>query len=147
MIGAVAEDPESLTDAGAAYVFDLSGSTWVETQLLSGGDAALTDKFGEYVALNGDNALIGAFQYDTDVGQSNNAGAAYFFELIGSTWVETHILTGSLAGGNTNDRFGTAVAMDTENILVGASQEDPNGISNAGVAYVFDCLFSQKYVL
>ena len=67
------------SNAGAAYVFTRSGSTWTQQQKISASDAAAYDYFGNSVSISADGstALVGA-QYESPGGISN-AGSAYFY--------------------------------------------------------------------
>src|SRR6056300_277256 len=75
IVGAQYEDTGA-TNAGAAYIYTRSGTTWGNEQKLLGETAS--DYFGWSVAIDGGNAIVGA-QYE-DTGASN-AGAAYIYEL------------------------------------------------------------------
>jgi hypothetical protein len=61
---------------GAAYVFRHDGSEWVEKVKLLASDGAVPDRFGRYVATDGDVVLIGAW-LDDDAG--TDSGSAYAF--------------------------------------------------------------------
>jgi hypothetical protein len=137
LIGAHFEDPSGLADAGAAYVFTRSGSTWTQQAKLVASDAQAGDRFGWSVALSGDGntALIGAFTEDP--GGISDAGSVYVFTRSGSIWSERAKLTASDAAAG--DQFGWSVALsgDGNTALIGANLEDPGGISDAGSVYVF----------
>ena len=60
-------------------MFKRTGTTWVQEQKLTASDKALDDQFGISVSIDGDRALIGAYQ-DDNVG-GGNAGSAYVVEL------------------------------------------------------------------
>jgi hypothetical protein len=69
--------------SGAAYIFDYSGTTWVERAKImdangAAGGGAAGDNFGISVGLSGDTAVIGAYLNDIS---AVNAGAAYFLDL------------------------------------------------------------------
>src|SRR5262245_40901162 len=83
---------------------------------LTAGDAAVSDIFGNSVSIDGDTAVVGAPNDDTDAGA--DAGSAYVFVRSGSSWVQQAKLTGSLspAGG----AFGAAVGISGDTIVVGA---------------------------
>ena len=130
LVGAPFEDDEGV-DAGAAYVFTRSGSSWNQQAKLTAGDAAARDQFGESVAVDGDTALVGAPLED---GEDLNAGAAYVFIRSGSSWIQQAKLTDR--DGFAGDLFGRSVAIDGDTALVGAPNDDDNG-TNAGAAYVF----------
>nr|WP_321236988.1 T9SS type A sorting domain-containing protein [uncultured Psychroserpens sp.] len=69
---------------GSAYVFekDINGD-WNQVQHLIASDIATLDSFGYDVALNGDYAIVGAYEEDEDEMDLNtltSAGSAYFFD-------------------------------------------------------------------
>jgi hypothetical protein len=113
------------TNAGAAYVFTGSGSSWTQRKELTAADAAPGDLFGVSVALSGSTALIGAY------GKNSNAGAAYVVTGSGSTWTQRKELTAADAAPG--DLFGRSVALSGSTALIGAYGKN----SNAGAAYVF----------
>jgi hypothetical protein len=126
-------------DAGAAWVFTRSGSTWTQqggkligTGHTGEGELAHTGEgeFGESVALSadGDTALIG--------GPTDNAGkgAAWVFTRSGSTWTQQgEKLTG--AGETGEGTFGESVALSADGgtALIGGLRDN----SRAGAAWVF----------
>lgn len=63
------------TDAGKAYVFDVSGT---ELDQLANEQVSLLDEFGVGVALDGTTCVVGAW---LDNRPANNSGAAYVFEV------------------------------------------------------------------
>lgn len=69
---AVGADGASSTQ-GAAYVFDLNGSDWNETQKLTASDGATNNYFGYPVSLNGNHLAVGAS------GFNNYQGVAYIY--------------------------------------------------------------------
>ena len=129
LVGAYLEDPSSISNAGAAYVFTRSGSTWTQQAKLTASDAATGDLCGWSVSLSGDGstALVGAHQ------KSSSAGSAYIFTRSGSTWTQQAKLTASDAA--TNDSFGYSVSLsgDGSTALVGAHSK-----SSTGAAYIFN---------
>jgi hypothetical protein len=72
LIGAVGDDDNG-SDSGSAYVFDLGGNGWIETNKLTASDGANFDQFGQSVCLSGDRALIGA---------PYNGSSAYVFKFV-----------------------------------------------------------------
>lgn len=102
VIGAPMEAQAGTTrQAGAAYV-SLSGSS--QLWRLTPSDAATRHLFGRAVALDGKVIVIGAAQ------------AAYVFRFDGEKWVEEALLEQDCSQG----RFGSAVAVSGDRILVGA---------------------------
>src|SRR5260221_6065121 len=83
--------PQDLS-VGAVYVFELVGSTWTQTAKLRAQDADAGDFIGGRVATTGDRVLTSAVGDDQ---HSQDAGAAYVFDRVGSSWVQSAKLMGS----------------------------------------------------
>lgn len=118
--------------AGAAYVYERSGTNWTEVQKLTASDGGFDDRFGFDVSVAGNTILVGSYGTDPAGPQS---GAAYVFERIGGTWVETQKLLPSDGSGDA--RFGISVDLDTDRALIGANF-DSQVATGAGAAYVFE---------
>lgn len=94
--------------------------------------------FGWSVAIDGDTAVVGAYQATGAPGSTSVTGAAYVFVRSGTTWNQQAILRAVDAQGG--DQFGTSVAISGDTIVVGANWEDGGSgdpMSMAGAAYVF----------
>jgi hypothetical protein len=76
-------DDAILTDQGAAYIFNRSGSTWTFAKRLYDEDPTGTDHFGTDVDISGNTVLIGAPSYRYD---DTFTGAAYVYTGSGSNW-------------------------------------------------------------
>ncbi|MCY7350129.1 MAG: hypothetical protein LH606_05620, partial [Cytophagaceae bacterium] len=148
VVGAFFEDQDAsggntLTDAGSAYVFEKSGSTWTQTQKLVANDRAADDYFGRSVAISGSTIVVGSIQEDEDASGGNTlgqAGSAYVFEKSGSTWTQTQKLVANVRAEF--DSFGYSVGISGSTLVVGALGEDEdasgsNTLGQAGSAYVF----------
>jgi len=133
LVGAPLHDKVGGADAGAAYAFVRSGTTWSQQQKLSATDGAADDQFGNSVALSGETALAGAPNHA--VAGKAGAGAAYVFVRSGTAWTKQKML--SAADANGDDVFGTSVALDGDTALVGAPSHDIAGKDSAGASYVF----------
>ena len=79
VVGAPFDDIAAGTDAGSAYVFVRSASTWAQQQKLTAADAAGGDRFGISVTVSDDTAVVGAYLDDAPAG--SDAGSAYVFDL------------------------------------------------------------------
>jgi FG-GAP repeat/Bacterial cadherin-like domain len=132
-VGAIYDDALG-TDAGAAYVFQRSGTTWSQQAKLLPAGGAAGDTFGFSVAIRNDRVLVGANSFE-DV--NNGMGAAYVFEWDGSSWLETQKLTSAEAPGAGFHGFGVSVALSDDFIVVGAHGDDAFG-NNAGAAFLFE---------
>ncbi|UZR30870.1 FG-GAP repeat protein [Methylococcus mesophilus] len=130
VVGAPYDDSPA-TDAGSAYVFTRSGSTWTQQAKLVASDAAASDYFGWSVSISGDTAVVGAYGDDSPL---SNAGSAYVFTRSGSTWTEQAKLV--VSDQATDDWFGYSVSVSSDTAVVGAHQDDAP-LVNAGSAYVF----------
>ena len=119
-------------DAGAAYIFTRSGSTWTEQAKIQASDKEALDYFGYSVFISGDGntVAVGAPFEDTSV------GSAYIFTRSGSTWTEQAKIQAS--DKEASDRFGISVSMsgDGNTVIAGAYKEDTGG-SDTGAAYIF----------
>lgn len=139
VIGAPGDDEEA-QDAGAAYVFEQQGDTWVEVQKLTAGDdASSSDEFGFDVAIARDIIAVGARWNDE---AAFDAGAVYVFERQGTSWNEVAKL---LPNDPSNSAYGFGSAVDVgiavpdsgtvelTNIVVGAPRAD----AFQGVVFLF----------
>lgn len=130
MIGATLDD-DAGDASGSVYVFT-NEEGWAETAKLTASDGTSNDSFGASVAVDGDNALIGAPV--APAGNVTDAGAAYVFTRDGGgTWTEEFKLVASNAA--TDDALGNtgAVAIAGSTVVAGAEMS-----GDVGAAYVFD---------
>jgi hypothetical protein len=77
VIGAHYVDTTTKVDAGAAYVFRRSGTTWTQEAKLVAPAPNSFDLFGEAVSLSGDTVLCGAHRADPSGRIDGGAGYAY----------------------------------------------------------------------
>jgi hypothetical protein len=140
VVGVPNSDPGGTTNAGAAYVFVRPAGLWLgnltQTAKLTASDKAASDEFGRSISISGDVIVVGARK--ADPGGVSSAGAAYVFVKPGGGWVnmtQTAKLTASDKA--VGDYFGHSVAVDGSLIVVGASNADIGGLTNAGAAYIF----------
>ena len=128
---AVIGGPYDTNNAGAAWVFTRSGSTWTQQgSKLTGSGESGPGYFGYSVALSsdGNTALIGA-PFDND-----GAGAAWAFTRSGSTWTQQgQKLTGSGESGPGYFGYSMALSSDGNTALLGGPRDN----SGAGAAWAF----------
>jgi MYXO-CTERM domain-containing protein len=134
----------SPNEAGAAYTFAQSGTTWPYQQELSaptsGANAgAAFDAFGTSVSVSGATAFVGAPNHA--VSSHDEAGSAYVFAQ-GNTaaWSLSQMLVASDPA--IGAQFGSSVSVSGTNAIVGSYLHDAVGAADAGVedegtAYVF----------
>ena len=125
------QDDDIEPNAGAAYIFERSGTLWLQRAKLAADDAKAGDLFGNAAAINGETVLIGAPGVD---GAGPEAGAAYVFIRSDTEWIQQ----AKLIGNDTSmfDHFGTAVALHENTAVIGAHGKDESSV-DAGAAYIF----------
>ena len=128
IVGAMDEDVSGGTDSGAAYIFYNNGTTWSQQAKLKASDPAVSDKFGHRVDIEGDYAIVGAYN------KNSSRGAAYIFYRSGTSWTQQAKLTASNAGST--DEFGRAVGISGDYAFVGARREDTGG-TDRGSVYIY----------
>ena len=130
-ISGAQQDDDIAPNAGAAYVFERSGTLWLQRMKLTANDAKAGDLFGNAVAMDDTTVLVGAPGVD-DAGPE--AGAAYVFVQVGDEWIQqARLIADDL---EIFDRFGSAVAVHADTAIVGAPGKDEVG-AGSGAAYVF----------
>ncbi|MEN9442875.1 MAG: hypothetical protein RLZ33_2952 [Bacteroidota bacterium] len=130
VVGAYLDDDLGL-NAGAVYIFNYNGSSWVQTDKIYAADGSSGDVFGRSIDIEGKRIVIGA---DGDFYNGTSAGSAYIFENQGGNWVETAHLSPS--DGVNYDRFSNCVSISGDRVLIGAKDHDFLG-AESGAAYVF----------
>lgn len=130
LAGARYED-EKGSNAGAAYVFSGSGSSWSQQAKLTANDGAAGDMLGYSVSVDGNTALAGAMSQDAGAADT---GAAYVFAYENGSWGQQAKLTADT--GASGNQFGFFAGLSGSYAVVGAPQDDDAG-SNAGSAYTF----------
>lgn len=159
--GSSASSDNNAVNAGAAYVFRRTGTTWAQEAYLKSSNAQSGDSFGISVGISGDTIVVGAYLEDSNQtfinngmpgsgdNSSVNSGAAYIFKRTGTTWIEEAYLKSS--NSEAGDNFGSSVAIHGNTVVVGSKLEDSsenyisngalsstdNSFSGAGAAYVF----------
>ena len=132
LIGAPMSD-DGAADAGAAYYYERDSGIWFERQKVQPDDPAADDHFGDSVALSGALAVVGLPGRDNGVADSGSmqlfGGNAGVFDLIEEVF--------STAPTTMAD-FGTSVAADGANVLVGAPGSDPDDLIDLGSGWAFE---------
>ena len=141
-------------DTGAAYVFVRNAANeWSQEAYLKASNTGENDEFGTAVSISGNTIVIGAPREnsadinDQNDDSANNAGAAYVFVRDAlANWTQQAYLKAS--NPDVEDRFGEAVSISGDTIVVGAEgedsnttgingPEDDNSLPESGAAYVF----------
>ena len=117
---------------GAAYLFERDGGTWSRIAELRRETTGRNDMAGAAVALEGGVAVVGVPGADA---AGTDSGAAMVYERRAGRWTRVATLSPETAVGG--GRFGSAVAVDGDRILVGASGNVAAG-EDPGRAYLFE---------
>jgi FG-GAP repeat len=126
VVGAFGVPSGSLTEAGMAYVFARSGTTWTQQSALTAPDPSMGARFGYAVAVGTGTAIVGAYG-------AGGPGAAYVFSQSGTSWTEqTKLVPPDPAG---DDLYGASVALAGNTALVGAYER--GGALGPGAAYLY----------
>ena len=125
VVGAFRKTVYGISQAGAAYVFTRSGSTWSQQELLEikPGDSSIyqqpNDWFGYAVSISGDTLVVGTPAKNSDT------GTAYVFTRSGSAWS----LQTALNPLDVTSIFGYSVSLSGSTAVIGSP--------GTGAAYVF----------
>jgi hypothetical protein len=143
-VGAISEDSnaagingnqadDSISLAGAVYVFARAGNTWAQQAYVKS-DAPQGDQFGYSVALNANGNTLAVGVYDEEGSartvngpidtKRRGSGAAYVFTRNGNTWSrEAYIKTWN---ADARDSWGVSVALsdDGNTMAMGSAEED-----------------------
>ena len=79
------DDDDNGSKSGSAYVFNFNGANWIEEAKLIPTDGAAGDWFGNTLAIEGNEVVIGAYNNDDN---GDNSGSAYIFKINNSSWSE-----------------------------------------------------------
>ncbi|MDX2118515.1 MAG: GC-type dockerin domain-anchored protein [Planctomycetota bacterium] len=109
-------------DAGAAYFFTRSGTTWTQTSKAFYSAASFQDFFGWSVAIDGDVAFLGAPNYDTTASINQNRGAVFFYKWNGTSWAYDALK--SFTGTIDSEQLGSVLSMRTGLLGVSSPGDD-----------------------
>ncbi len=137
-------DSDPLTDAGAVFVFTNVESAWTQVAKVTGpgSERQASDYMGFSVSSYGNKVAVGIPGADYDLNLSarlNNAGKVTVFEHDGQGWKSAGAVVSPsrVAGG----RFGTAVALGQDRLVVAAGGETNYTVNTygwgSGFVYVY----------
>ncbi len=136
VIGA-SHDSDVADRAGAAYVFELESTTgaWLETAKLAPFDAGPIAFFGRCL-MNKNNIISVAAPGDDDFAVSSGANYLYRRDQGGDgTW--GFVYKTSDPDSEERDRYGYSLAMDGDDLIIGADRDlDENGVES-GTLYTY----------
>lgn len=126
MVGAPGKTTGLQESNGCVYVFEYTGTEWVETDLLTSLDYAEYDSFGSSVCATPSRAIISAPGAYRDGGAI--AGQVYEFTRTAGIWTQGQVISSTIDG-----YFGASVSFSDEVLAVGSPYVD----SNRGTAYFY----------
>jgi hypothetical protein len=128
-------DADNGSNAGAAYVFVRSGSTWSQQAKLFPSDIQGLDLFGSHVDISADASYVIGTSRGEDGGAGDpltSAGAAYIFNRTGDSWTQqAKIVSSDLAAA---DVFGENCCINADGTYAVVVAD---GKAVGGAAYVF----------
>jgi PKD repeat protein/uncharacterized membrane protein len=125
-------------NSGSAYIFyrDHGGAdTWGQVVKVNPNDGSANDQFGSALSLDGRVLVVGAWTDDDD---GLDSGSAYiFYRDQGGTdnWGQVRKILPD--DGGVDDRFGSALTVREDTIVVASPWHDTGGSLDQGAAYVF----------
>ncbi|NGO00415.1 hypothetical protein G5S52_23215, partial [Grimontia sp. S25] len=137
----------SLSDTGAAYVFQRNVDSWSQQAYVKASTVHSGMWFGNSVAMspNGTSLVVGAWREDSSsVGINSTpnvsapqSGAAYLFNFDGSEWSQGAYLKSPMP--DWNEYFGNSVDVsDNNNVIVGAPDEGSSSTGfRSGEVYLY----------
>lgn len=109
-------------DAGAAYVFTRSGTTWTQRAYLKASNTRAGVLFGSAVAVWGNTVVVGSpyesSGVDPDISDVEKSGAAYVFTRDSAGWSQKAMLKALFP--QVRGTFGTAIALWRDTLAIGA---------------------------
>jgi hypothetical protein len=137
IVGASESDLASLGQpVGAVFIFDRDGNgDWQQTAILTPPEDFHGRKYGETVGISGDYAVVGVGEWDAVDGPVS----VYVYLKSQVGWVLDTVLTPPEQDVGNAGGFGTALAIDGTEIVVGAplGNAQEAGGPGWGVAYVY----------
>jgi hypothetical protein len=137
IVGSRYADVSTVSNSGAAYVFNRSGGVWTQQAKLSPEDRVANDNFGISVSISGDGDRVVVGSHQTDVSSLANVGSLYVFVRVDNTWNQQAKLTAFDQAAGDNLGWSVAMSSDGNTIVSGAYYNDPTSVINAGATYAF----------
>jgi hypothetical protein len=119
------------TDAGRVYIYNITTGSLIHTiNDVNGYSTPAGDWFGWSVAISGNYAIVGAPREDHD--PASNQGKVYIFD------VTTGGLLNTLNNPTEDQRFGDAVAVDGDYVIIGSPYTNHVSGTGSGKVYIYN---------
>jgi len=132
IVGSYQSDDCAGESSGSAYFYERNENSWNLLQKKCASDADLDDHFGCSVSIDGKYAVVGAYA-NQDNGKLS--GSAYVFKHENDSWSETQKI--NAFDGKEGDRFGSAVAINDKNLIIGAYSYNSYSKTATGKTYLY----------
>jgi len=116
-------------NSGSVYFYKKQETSYRFLQKVCASDAGHNDQFGCSVSINDQYAVIGADQ------RNERSGSTYIFKNDDDYWIEIQKL--NAFNGKSGDRYGTAVSIDGNLLVIGANHYSTALKSHTGIAYIY----------
>ena len=134
--GNIAPIDNGSVNSGAVYVYKRTGATWDQEAYIKAANNDLDDEFGYVVAISGDTlAVSSVIEGSNETTITNGAtasadnsnaasGAVYVYKRTEFDWAQEAYI--KAANGEADDRFGEAIDIFGNTLVVGVPAEDSN---------------------
>jgi hypothetical protein len=133
-VGARTKEVGGVSLAGAAYLFERLGGTWVQQARIIAPNPGAGGIFARSLDLSGDT-LVATKPEDPEAGPSAGAAFVYREQADGSWQLEQKLIGSDTTSFNS---FGSSVSMLDGQIVVGAPNSSSSGVGTSGAVYVFE---------
>ncbi len=130
----VGADPASPSNSGMAHIFRLDQNGWILVKKLTPPAGQQSENFGYSVAISGDNAIIGS--PGRDVSGKVDAGAAFIAHRDNFGWDLDGVIHYA-SDLQEKALFGSSVAIDGDDVFIGAPHVKANNVVNSGQVYAY----------
>jgi len=133
LIGAPGHKGSGETRSGAAYIFELSPTSWAWTQAqrLKPSDLEAEDYFGQSVILSSSFLAVGSYLADAS---GTDSGAAYLYESDGTNWTQEAKVSQRI-GASAGDMVSWAIGLTGDTLLVSAHKVVSGTPPHSGAVY------------
>ena len=126
-------DGTSVTNGGAAYIYEYNGASWTQAAKIKPSDNTANKVFGSSVSISNGIVIVGAIGDNTG---ELNSGAAYVFEKVSGNWSQLAKLKPDTIIAN--EYFGYSVDNNGKKLLIGAYRGKNEINVAAGSAFLFN---------
>ena len=109
---------------------------WVANDIVSTGSNIANGGFGRYSMDTSSTLLAVSSPYEKSSEGDTQSGVVHLFDLTDGTWVST-VENPNYESTKTSDNFGYSLCLSEKYMIIGAPNEDSDGYSNSGAAYLY----------